>query len=169
MTPLPSVVLSPLPPFSASHSLSSHPPPFIPLLCLSLPLFAPFSIAFGSSQLQKPSSRKPPISLNHQNPLRFRIPQPTSTPIASSMAAPELAQTEPEGIEGVRMTCLNWPRSKAEASKCVIPIAASIQSIRPHVDLQILPYAPLRCKTCSAVLNPFCRVDFAALIWICPF
>ncbi|XP_042030278.1 protein transport protein SEC23-like [Salvia splendens] len=85
------------------------------------------------------------------------------------MAAPELAQTEPEGIEGVRMTWLNWPRSKVEASKCVIPIAASIQPIRPHVDLQILPYAPLRCKTCSAVLNPFCRVDFTALIWICPF
>ncbi|XP_042027528.1 protein transport protein SEC23-like [Salvia splendens] len=85
------------------------------------------------------------------------------------MAAPELDQTEPEGIEGVRMTWLNWPRSKVEASKCVIPIAASIQPIRPHVDLQILPYAPLRCKTCSAVLNSFCRVDFAGLIWICPF
>ncbi|KAL0403771.1 UNVERIFIED_CONTAM: protein transport protein SEC23 [Sesamum radiatum] len=85
------------------------------------------------------------------------------------MAAPELAQTDPEGIEGVRMTWLNWPRSKVEASKCVIPIAASIQPIRPHVDLQILPYPPLRCKTCSAVLNPFCRVDFTALIWICPF
>ncbi|KAL7105980.1 hypothetical protein ACP275_07G082400 [Erythranthe tilingii] len=85
------------------------------------------------------------------------------------MAAPELAQTDPEGIEGVRMTWLNWPRSKVEASKCVIPIAASIQPIRPHVDLQILPYAPLRCKTCSSVLNPFCRVDFTALIWICPF
>ncbi|GER34123.1 protein transport protein sec23 [Striga asiatica] len=85
------------------------------------------------------------------------------------MATPELAQTDPEGIEGVRMTWLNWPRSKVEASKCVIPIAASIQPIRPHVDLQILPYPPLRCKTCSAVLNPFCRVDFTALIWICPF
>ncbi|KAL8486931.1 hypothetical protein ACS0TY_023574 [Phlomoides rotata] len=85
------------------------------------------------------------------------------------MAAPELAQTDPEGIEGVRMTWLNWPRSKVEAAKCVIPIAASIQPIRPNVDLQILPYPPLRCKTCSAVLNPFCRVDFTALIWICPF
>ncbi|EPS74608.1 hypothetical protein M569_00146, partial [Genlisea aurea] len=87
----------------------------------------------------------------------------------SSMAAPELAQTEPEGIDGVRMTWFNWPRTKVEASKCVIPIAASIQPIRPHVDLKILPYPPLRCKACSAVLNPFCRVDFTACIWICPF
>ncbi|KAL6548805.1 Protein transport protein S23 E [Orobanche gracilis] len=85
------------------------------------------------------------------------------------MATPELDQTDPEGIEGVRMTWLNWPRSKVEASKCVIPIAVSVQPIRPHVDLQILPYAPLRCKTCSAVLNPFCRVDFTAIIWTCPF
>ncbi|XP_051133212.1 protein transport protein SEC23-like [Andrographis paniculata] len=85
------------------------------------------------------------------------------------MAAPELAQTDPEGIEGVRMTWNSWPRTKVEASKCVIPIAASIQPIRPHVDLQVLPYPPLRCKTCSAVLNPFCRVDFTARMWICPF
>ncbi|KAL3625705.1 Protein transport protein S23 E [Castilleja foliolosa] len=54
-------------------------------------------------------------------------------------------------------------------SKCVIPIAASIQPIRPHVDLQVLPYHPLRCKTCSSVLNPYCRADFTALIWICLF
>ncbi|KAI8009955.1 Protein transport protein SEC23 [Camellia lanceoleosa] len=81
----------------------------------------------------------------------------------------EMAQTDPEGIDGVRMTWNVWPRTKVESSKCVIPIAASISPIRSHPDMPTLPYAPLRCKTCSAVLNPFCRVDFAALIWICPF
>ncbi|CAL5391929.1 unnamed protein product [Camellia sinensis] len=81
----------------------------------------------------------------------------------------EMAQTDPEGIDGVRMTWNVWPRTKVESSKCVIPIAASISPIRSHPDIPTLPYAPLRCKTCSAVLNPFCRVDFAALIWICPF
>ncbi|CAI9762818.1 unnamed protein product [Fraxinus pennsylvanica] len=85
------------------------------------------------------------------------------------MAASRLPEADLEGIEGVRMTWNNWPRTKVEASKCVIPIAASIQPIRPHVDLQILPYPPLRCKTCSAVLSPYCRVDFTALIWMCPF
>jgi protein transport protein SEC23 len=35
--------------------------------------------------------------------------------------------------------------------------------------VNVLPYRPLRCKTCRAVLNPFCRVDFDAKIWICPF
>ncbi|KAK6914375.1 Sec23/Sec24 beta-sandwich [Dillenia turbinata] len=81
----------------------------------------------------------------------------------------EMATTDPEGIDGVRMTWNVWPRTKVEASKCVIPIAASISPIRPHVDIPDLPYAPLRCKTCSAVLNPFSRVDFTAKIWICPF
>ncbi|KAJ0793226.1 putative protein transport protein Sec23 [Helianthus annuus] len=77
--------------------------------------------------------------------------------------------TDPEGIDGVRMTWNAWPRTKVEASKCVIPIAASISPIRPHSLIPTNPYAPLRCKTCSSVLNPFCRVDFTALIWICPF
>ncbi|CBI39378.3 unnamed protein product, partial [Vitis vinifera] len=67
------------------------------------------------------------------------------------------------------MTWNVWPRTKVEASKCVIPIAASVSPIRSHPDIPTLPYAPLRCKTCISLLNPFCRVDFAAKIWICPF
>lgn len=83
--------------------------------------------------------------------------------------ATELAQTDPEGIDGVRMSWNAWPRTKVELSKCVIPLAASFSPIRPNVDIPSLPYSPLKCKTCTAVLNPFCRVDFQALIWICPF
>ncbi|GAB4844046.1 Protein transport protein S23 E [Ancistrocladus abbreviatus] len=83
--------------------------------------------------------------------------------------ATEMVNTDQEGIDGVRMTWNVWPRTKVEASKCVIPIAASISPIRPHPDIPTLPYAPLRCKTCVAVLNPFCQVDYTAKIWICPF
>ncbi|GAV58984.1 Gelsolin domain-containing protein/zf-Sec23_Sec24 domain-containing protein/Sec23_trunk domain-containing protein/Sec23_helical domain-containing protein/Sec23_BS domain-containing protein [Cephalotus follicularis] len=81
----------------------------------------------------------------------------------------EMANPDLEGIDGVRMTWNVWPRTKVEASKCVIPLAASISPIRPHPDIPTLPYAPLRCKTCSAILNCFSRVDFTAKIWICPF
>ncbi|KAJ9173882.1 hypothetical protein P3X46_016974 [Hevea brasiliensis] len=81
----------------------------------------------------------------------------------------EMANTDPEGIDGVRMTWNVWPRTKVEASKCVIPLAASISPIRHHPDIPTLPYSPLRCKTCSAILNSFSRVDFTAKIWICPF
>ncbi|CAL9779954.1 unnamed protein product [Musa acuminata subsp. burmannicoides] len=84
---------------------------------------------------------------------------------AGTAAAPD-----PDGPDGVRMTWNNWPRSKLEASKCVVPVAASIAPIRASPSLLVLPYNPLRCKPpCSAVLNPFARVDFAAKIWICPF
>ncbi|XP_044499602.1 protein transport protein SEC23-like [Mangifera indica] len=81
----------------------------------------------------------------------------------------EFASTDPEGIDGVRMTWNLWPRTKVEASKCVIPLAACFSPIRFHPDIPSLPYAPLRCKTCAAALNAFSRVDFTAKIWICPF
>ncbi|KAK1381122.1 Protein transport protein SEC23 [Heracleum sosnowskyi] len=83
--------------------------------------------------------------------------------------ASEMADPDREGIDGIRFTWNSWPRTKVESSKCVIPIAASISPIRSHSDMLNLPYSPLRCKTCSAILNPFARVDFAAHIWICPF
>ncbi|CAL9769614.1 unnamed protein product [Musa acuminata subsp. burmannicoides] len=77
---------------------------------------------------------------------------------------------DPDGPDGVRMTWNSWPRSKVEASKCVVPVAASVAPIRSSPSLVVLPYSPLRCKPpCAAVLNPFARVDFAAKIWICPF
>ncbi|OIV98474.1 hypothetical protein TanjilG_16801 [Lupinus angustifolius] len=81
----------------------------------------------------------------------------------------DMPNTDPEGLDGVRMTWNVWPRSKLESSKCVIPLAATISLIKPHPHIPRLPYAPLRCKTCSSVLNPFSRVDFTAKIWICPF
>ncbi|CDY12738.1 BnaC04g29030D [Brassica napus] len=81
----------------------------------------------------------------------------------------EMANMDPEGMDGVRMTWNVWPRTKVEASKCVIPLAASISPIRRHSEIPSLPYAPLKCRTCVAVLNAFARVDFAAKIWICPF
>ncbi|XP_020262558.1 LOW QUALITY PROTEIN: protein transport protein SEC23-like [Asparagus officinalis] len=63
------------------------------------------------------------------------------------------------------------PRLKSEASKCVVPSpAASISPIRSDPDIITLPYSPLRCKPpCSAILNPYCLVDYGAKIWICPF
>ncbi|KAI3837183.1 hypothetical protein MKW92_041111 [Papaver armeniacum] len=73
------------------------------------------------------------------------------------------------GIDGIRMTWNSWPTTKLDANKIIIPIAISISPIKSHPDIQILPYVPLRCKTCSCILNPFSRVDFSVKIWICPF
>ncbi|PNS89812.2 hypothetical protein POPTR_019G003100v4 [Populus trichocarpa] len=81
----------------------------------------------------------------------------------------EIPNADPEGIDSVRMTWNNWPRTKVEASKCVIPLAASISPIRSNPEIPTLPYLPLRCKTCTSIMNCFSRVDFTAKIWICPF
>ncbi|ERM95335.1 protein transport protein SEC23 [Amborella trichopoda] len=76
---------------------------------------------------------------------------------------------EMEAVEGVRMSWNVWPRTKVDASKCVVPLATVVSPIRSLPELPVLPYPPLRCKSCSCVLNPHCRVDYAARIWVCPF
>ncbi|CAM0150497.1 unnamed protein product [Urochloa decumbens] len=90
---------------------------------------------------------------------------------ADPSAAPPAAAADPDGPDAVRLTWNAWPRSKVEASRCVVPLAATVSPARvqdPSAPAP-LPYPPLRCKPpCSALLNPFARVDFAAKIWICP-
>jgi hypothetical protein len=34
--------------------------------------------------------------------------------------------------------------------------------------LQVLPYEPVPCKQCGAILNPYASVDYYAKIWVCP-
>lgn len=74
-----------------------------------------------------------------------------------------------EAIDGVRMTWNVWPGTKMEAAKCVVPMAVVYTPLLPSPNLPVLPYAPLRCRSCRSLLNPYCRVDFIGKIWICPF
>lgn len=76
---------------------------------------------------------------------------------------------EMEAMDGVRMPWNVWPGTKVEAAKCVVPMAVVYTPLRPLPNMPVLPYAPLRCKSCRSLLNPFCRVDFIGKIWICPF
>lgn len=76
---------------------------------------------------------------------------------------------EVEAVDGVRMAWNVWPGTRVEASKCVVPLAALFTPLHPVPNLPEVPYAPLRCKSCRSLLNPFSQVDFVAKIWICPF
>ncbi|TYH32735.1 hypothetical protein ES332_D13G010200v1 [Gossypium tomentosum] len=76
---------------------------------------------------------------------------------------------ELEAQDGVRMSWNVVPGTKEEAGNCVVPVSAIYTPIKPFPNMLVLPYAPLRCRNCSSVLNPFCVMDFAAKIWICPF
>ncbi|KAI7979653.1 Protein transport protein SEC23 [Camellia lanceoleosa] len=74
-----------------------------------------------------------------------------------------------ETQDAVRMPWNVLPGTKQESSNCVVPIASIYTPLKPFPSLPLLPYSPLRCRTCRSVLNPFSIVDFASKIWICPF
>jgi protein transport protein SEC23 len=78
---------------------------------------------------------------------------------------------EAEALNGIRMPWNVWPSSKLDASKCHIPLAALYTPLhKPYGSaVTVLNYAPLRCRSCRGVLNPFCQVDYNAKLWICPF
>ncbi|XVE90922.1 hypothetical protein DITRI_Ditri20bG0114800 [Diplodiscus trichospermus] len=76
---------------------------------------------------------------------------------------------ELEGQDGVRMTWNVVPGTKLEANNCVVPVSAIYSPIKPFPSMPVLPYAPLRCRICRSVLNPFSIVDFGTKMWVCPF
>jgi protein transport protein SEC23 len=83
------------------------------------------------------------------------------------MAAPDFHDLEQ--ADGVRLSWNVWPNSKVEATKCVVPFGAMYTPCKDVPNMPVVPYEPVRCKACRAVLNPFARVDFLGKIWICPF
>ncbi|XRA99090.1 protein transport protein Sec23 [Pycnococcus provasolii] len=74
-----------------------------------------------------------------------------------------------ETADAVRLTWNVWPASRVEATKCTLPFAALYSPCRALPSMPVLPYDPIACKNCGAVLNPYARVDFHGKIWICPF
>ncbi|KAF3652646.1 putative magnesium transporter MRS2-I-like [Capsicum annuum] len=76
---------------------------------------------------------------------------------------------ELEAIEGLRWSWNSWPVSKSESSALIIPLSIMCTPLMKFNELPILPYDPLICIQCGAVLNPYARVDYQSRIWICPF
>mmetsp|Transcript_13619 Transcript_13619/g.42836 ORF Transcript_13619/g.42836 Transcript_13619/m.42836 type:complete len:785 (-) Transcript_13619:227-2581(-) len=75
-----------------------------------------------------------------------------------------------EERDGVRFTWNVWPSSRLEATRLVVPLAATYSPLKRTEKLQRLPYAPVHCKgPCGTILNPFCQVDFNGKLWVCPF
>jgi protein transport protein SEC23 len=63
-----------------------------------------------------------------------------------------------------------WPSTRLEATRMVVPLGCLYTPLKAIEGLPLLPYEPVMCKgTCAAMLNPYCRVDFKAKIWVCPF
>ena len=77
---------------------------------------------------------------------------------------------EAEATDGVRFSWNVWPSSRLEATRMVVPLGCLYTPLKPIPELPLLPYEPIMCKgTCPSILNPFCRIDYKAKLWICPF
>jgi protein transport protein SEC23 len=77
-----------------------------------------------------------------------------------------------EELNAVRWSWNTWPSSRLDATRCVVPFGCLYTPLKELAPSRLpppLPYDPVPCRTCTAVLNPYCRVDHRARIWICPF
>ncbi|KAJ4722587.1 Protein transport protein SEC23 [Melia azedarach] len=77
--------------------------------------------------------------------------------------------TELESIEGLRWSWNSWPPTKSDAVSLLIPLSLLHTPLMQSSEIPILPYDPLICSKCGAVLNPYARVDYTSRIWSCPF
>ncbi|KAL3649053.1 hypothetical protein CASFOL_005456 [Castilleja foliolosa] len=77
--------------------------------------------------------------------------------------------SELEAIESLRWSWHSWPVSKPEVSSLVVPLSILSTPLMAFNELPILPYEPLNCSGCEAVLNPYARVDYVSKIWSCSF
>ncbi|EER99932.2 hypothetical protein BDA96_02G445900 [Sorghum bicolor] len=74
-----------------------------------------------------------------------------------------------ETQDGIRMTWNVIPGTKQDATNCVVPVSVIYTPLKPNLSIPVLPYAPLSCRMCRSILNPFSVVDFVAKIWVCSF
>lgn len=76
---------------------------------------------------------------------------------------------ELEAIEGLRWTWNSWPTTKSDCESLVVPLSIMYTPLMRFSELPTIPYDPLICSRCAAVLNPYARVDYRSRIWACPF
>jgi protein transport protein SEC23 len=78
---------------------------------------------------------------------------------------------ELEAQNGVRFSWNVWPTNRLDATRIVVPLGCLYTPLKPTLGLQLVEYEPVTCRTrdCSAILNPYCFVDFRAKTWTCPF
>lgn len=72
-----------------------------------------------------------PIRPPHRSPHPMSVVDPSTAPATAA---------DPDGPDSVRLTWNTWPRSKVEASRCVVPLAATISPTRVRD-----PSSPVLC------------------------
>eukprot|EP00762_Andalucia_godoyi_P002942 ANDGO_04183.mRNA.1 Protein transport protein SEC23 len=82
--------------------------------------------------------------------------------------AQQQPQLSSEDTDGIRWSWATYPGLRLEAARMVVPLGALYTPVKQTAHLAVLPYEPVRCKSCSACLNPYCSVDFRSKLWVCP-
>jgi protein transport protein SEC23 len=77
--------------------------------------------------------------------------------------------SEKEASDGIRFSWNYWPHSKAMQSEVVVPVSWLYTPLKDIEGLQMLEYNPIYCRSCKAILNPCCHLDFRFKSWRCPF
>eukprot|EP01033_Poteriospumella_lacustris_P009190 gene9190-6610_t len=76
----------------------------------------------------------------------------------------------PEHRDGVRFSWNVWPATRLEATRIVVPLGCLYTPLKKtDVMPDCLPYDPIKCNGCTAVLNPYAQVDYRSKLWTCPF
>jgi protein transport protein SEC23 len=74
-----------------------------------------------------------------------------------------------EDLNGLRLSWNTLPNSRIEATRLVVPIGAIYTPLKERPGVQAFPYEPTGCRSCRAILNPFCQLDFRGRLWNCAF
>ena len=64
-----------------------------------------------------------------------------------------------EKSDGVRFSWNAWPTSKIDDSRNIVPVSCLYTPFK-ELSTQPLPYNPIMCTKCRAILDPFCRVSY---------
>uniref|UniRef100_A0A0A9WG37 Protein transport protein SEC23 n=1 Tax=Lygus hesperus TaxID=30085 RepID=A0A0A9WG37_LYGHE len=78
---------------------------------------------------------------------------------------------ESENRDGIRFSWNCVQTSNVEGKRLGVPSGFLYTPLKPIVGLGLVRYKPVLCLSpnCGAILNPYCRIDFRAKIWVCPF
>lgn len=73
-----------------------------------------------------------------------------------------------EESDGVRCTWNYLPKDQASLEELIIPVSVVYTPYKFNENIMRLEYAPQKCKTCEAYLNPHCLIT-ANKLWNCVF
>lgn len=63
-----------------------------------------------------------------------------------------------EDNDGVRCTWNYFTKDYAQQEELIIPMAVVYSPYKSLENISRMDYAPQKCKTCEAYLNPYCQI-----------